>query len=66
MGEFNATEWEAGFNPWFAKVDKIITDTTGLTAHDWPDQCYSEWFDDGMSPEEAAREALDNIGWPEE
>jgi hypothetical protein len=59
-------DWEARFSPWFEKVDAIITATTGLGALDWTDQTYSEWFDDGMTPEEAAKEALENIGWIDE
>ena len=34
-----------------------------FTSDDLADQPYRAWFDDGMSPEEAADETLSNEGW---
>ena len=66
MNEFELADWSARFETWFAEVDRIITARTGLGARDWPDQCYSDWFDEGQSAREAATEALECCGWYED
>ncbi|MCO5193124.1 MAG: hypothetical protein M9930_07510 [Anaerolineae bacterium] len=51
------------FEQWMAAVDAAISSRTFLTSDDLADQPYRAWFDDGMSPEEAADETLSNEGW---
>ena len=42
------------FKVWMHKVDAAIEASTGLSAYDLPDVCYRDWFEDGMSPRDAA------------
>ncbi len=48
------------FEQWMDKVDDIFIERTGLGYEDWPDQCYYDWFEDEMTPEEAFRDAVEN------
>jgi hypothetical protein len=55
-------EWDqAAFDAWFKKVDRLMSARSGLGADDLPDQPYADWFEDGMSPQEAAQLALDEV-----
>ncbi len=54
------------FDEWMKQLDKAVSDLSGLSAHDLADQPYRDWFDSGYSPEDAAREALKNEGYPVE
>lgn len=54
------------FEQWMQKVDSKVGAMTGLSVHDLADQPFRDWFDDGMSPREAALETLENDGYPME
>ena len=46
------------FGEWMREVDDILLARVGVTSADLPDQCYRDLYDEGISPGEAAREAL--------
>jgi hypothetical protein len=48
------------FDAWMEAVDNAVQTSCGASVHDLPDCCYRDWFDDGLSPREAARLALEN------
>lgn len=48
------------FYKWKAKVDAIIQRRTGMSADDLPDFCYADYFENGETPGETAREAIMN------
>jgi hypothetical protein len=52
------------FDRWMNEVDRQLDRICGLSHHDLADQCYRDWFDDGVSAEEAARDALESEGFP--
>lgn len=48
------------FENWMKSVDRIIANNlAGLTSQDLPDQCYMEWYEDEVSPKEAAKMAIE-------
>lgn len=51
------------FAEWFNKVEDIIDDTTdGMIAlYDLPDENYYDWFEDGLTPKQAAAKVLHEI-----
>lgn len=51
------------FRSWMVEVDREIQVRCGLQAEDIEDWTYRDAFDDGMDPEEAAIQALENSGW---
>jgi Family of unknown function (DUF5419) len=61
--EHNA--WQDRLNEWMHKVDRALLKRCGLTSRDLADQCYADWFDDGMSPAEAAELVLEDEGFSE-
>ena len=56
---------ELTFEKWMSKVDAAISQICGLTSEDLADQCYRDWYEDEMSPSEAASEALEAEGFEE-
>ncbi|MEZ5586275.1 MAG: hypothetical protein R3E46_04305 [Sedimenticolaceae bacterium] len=48
---------------WLCKVDVEIKRVAGIGVFDLADQPYADWFDDGLTPQEAAREALELEGF---
>ena len=54
------------FDAWMAEVDAALLALTGeITSHlDIADQPWRDWFNDELSPEEAAEEALEEEGFP--
>lgn len=46
------------FEVWFAEVNKKLRAATGLDARDLPDCPYYDWYDDGVTPANAAKRAL--------
>jgi hypothetical protein len=52
------------FSSWMAAVDLEVQRLASVSVHDLADQTYRGWFDDGYPPEDAAREALENEGFP--
>jgi len=55
------------FDTWLAKVDQILLRATeAFTSGDLADQPYWNWWNDGVSPREAALDALEDNGYPME
>ena len=55
-------EHDAGFDEWMCRVDALLGARLGVVSADLLDQCYRDWFDSGMSPEEAVADVLENEG----
>jgi len=54
------------FEVWMNKVDASVSRRAGLGAYDLPDWMYRDAYDDDMSPEDAATEALIAADYPPE
>lgn len=61
------------FELWLAKVDAAVSAELGLSIDDLPDAPYRDLFDEGLTPEQAAQEVvedawerLDNYDYPNE
>jgi hypothetical protein len=52
------------FQQWLEHVDDEISAICGLSHNDLGDQCWHDWFDDELSPKEAAMLCLENEGFP--
>lgn len=50
------------FEDWLGYVDARLFNQVGLTHGDIADQTWRDWYDDGVAPVDAAREALVNEG----
>jgi hypothetical protein len=50
------------FESWMRAVDAILTHRIGLSHDDLPDQCWRNWFENDLTPAQAAQECLDNEG----
>lgn len=48
------------FGEWLRQVDGVLRQAVGLTHRDLADQTWRDWHASGMSPREAAFEALEN------
>jgi hypothetical protein len=48
------------FDDWMHKVDRSVESFAGLSAFDLPDCPYRDWYDDELTPREAALKALSN------
>ena len=55
--------WNTQFSEWINIVDAALVRNVGIGWEDLPDYPYADWFDDGMSPDDAAREALESEGF---
>ena len=55
--------WQDRLNDWMVDVDKALNKRCGLSSRDLADQCYADWFDDGVSPSEAADMVLEDEGF---
>ena len=42
------------FEQWMARVNRLVTGRYGVGTSDLEDQPYRDWFDDGLTPAEAA------------
>ncbi len=51
------------FDSWMAAVDRHLMQRVGMTHDDMGDQCFYDWFDDGITPLQAARLVLENEGF---
>ena len=52
------------FNEWMAMVDEMVSlRTGGMTTYEMADQDYWAWWECGMTPLEAAEEALVDEGF---
>jgi hypothetical protein len=52
------------FEEWMAKVDRVIAAHCGLGSGDLADQTYWDWWNDGVSPRDAAEMTLEDEGFP--
>ncbi len=48
------------FEKWMAEVDDCLVRKVGVSSADLPDVCYRDLFDQGVTAEEAADEAIEN------
>ncbi|MCI0579950.1 MAG: hypothetical protein L0332_24075 [Chloroflexi bacterium] len=53
------------FAAWMRQVNAAVFARAFVSADDLPDQPYRDWYDDGLSPEEAAGAALEDAGFDE-
>jgi hypothetical protein len=51
------------FDQWMTEVDAEVLGTAGVSVHDLADQPFRAWWDDGLSPTEAAELSLESEGW---
>lgn len=54
---------EMTFSEWMDAVDVVLEARIGLCSSDLEDQCYADMYEDGYSPESAADEVLENVGF---
>ena len=52
------------FQQWFSSVNDFVSAQLGVDVRDLPDRPYHDWYDDGISPREAARMVVDEEGGP--
>lgn len=50
------------YETWMGKIDRIILNRFGMSVHDLSDQLFKDWYEDGVTPQEAARRALRDNG----
>jgi hypothetical protein len=48
------------FEAWLRALDDICLDEMGVSYQDLPEQCFKNWFDDGLSPEDAFYQMMEN------
>ena len=56
---------DKNFNEWMNKCDSIVQSTLGLGLHDMPDANWRDYFDDGMTPNDAFDTAAEDH-WQDE
>jgi hypothetical protein len=54
------------FEQWMSRVDRFLEAICGLGSSDLADVAYYEMYLDGISPRDAALDALDENGYPME
>ena len=54
--------FEYGFTEWLRRVDQELLNRVGVATSDLADCTYRDWFEDELSPVEAARRVLVNDG----
>jgi hypothetical protein len=54
---------EAAFKKWMSAVDIAVGGRAFVSVYDLPDQPYRDWFEDGMSADEAAVAVLVDAGY---
>lgn len=52
------------FKQWMKEVNREVISQAGVSVHDLGDQPFSDWYESGMTPQEAAYEALVDEGFP--
>lgn len=57
---------ERTFEKWLSEVNAVIEKLCGLGYEDIADKPWWDWWEDGVSPREAAEEALAEEGFPVE
>lgn len=48
------------FNQWMSKVNRHVTNTAGLGVADLSDQPFYDWWEEGVTPSEAAEMTLED------
>lgn len=48
------------FKYWIDKVDTEVEKRVCMSVHDLPDCPYRDWYEDGVTPVQAARKAIKN------
>jgi hypothetical protein len=51
------------FGKWMRAVDVAVMRVIGLSIHDLADQPFRDWYEDGITPTQAARLALEDEGF---
>jgi len=51
------------YEAWMRDVDDAVTANAGVSVHDLPDFPSRDYYDDGISPREAATLVLEENGW---
>lgn len=51
------------FQAWMRAVDSAVQAEVGLSVHDLADANFRDWYEDGVSPSEAAVDVLADNGW---
>jgi hypothetical protein len=54
---------DTAFKKWMNDVDAAVGATAFVSVYDLPDQPFRDWFDSGMSAEEAARTTLEDADY---
>jgi hypothetical protein len=54
---------EAAFKKWMSEVDIAVAARAFVSVYDLPDQPYRDWFEDGMSADEAVVAVLEDSGY---
>ena len=49
------------FEKWMEKLDMLCDRVTGMSIHDLPDQCYMDWYEDGLSTKQALKLVLSEL-----
>ncbi len=52
------------FVQWKARVNVCVIARAGVCTDDLPDVPYYDWFEDGISPQEATEMVLEESGFP--
>jgi hypothetical protein len=50
------------FKDWMGRVDEYLWEWVGLTSEDLIDQLWRDWFEEGLTPRQAAKRALEEEG----
>jgi hypothetical protein len=51
---------QARLTAWLNQLDQITYNETGLSYKDLPDQLFKDWFEDGLTPEDAYYQMMEN------
>ena len=54
------------YNQWMREVDCQVAGIAGVSVHDLPDCPFRDWYEDNVTPVEAAAWALEEAGFPED
>lgn len=49
------------FEAWLNALDEICQTEMGISYKDLPDQHFHDWFDDGLTPEDAYYQLMENV-----
>ena len=63
VDEYTAGITDEAFKAWMAAVDRACSRLSGVSIFDLPDKAFWGWYDDGYTPTEMARMALEEEGW---